>query len=289
MLLTALTIGALAQSALRTSAGPWKVVASFEKAVYLSHGSEVIVVTSRQVPPGPLHVNIDADRVFAKDGAALTCDEGHLGLGPHSVTLTSADVWTGVLPDPDRLTAQRATIMTALAPVASKSALVAAPYSRLANEGMEWLQQRDFDRIARSIVGLGPGFTPAGDDALAGLLVTAVASGRLAPGDWLIDPETARRTSLMSLAFVRCAAAGQAIAPVHDLLMAGAAGDATACRAACAELASVGGTSGADIAFGMWAGLHTPRELELGDLDLGHSQRTAITRPGAHVGSGRPR
>ena len=255
--LAALTIGVAAESALRTTAGPWKVMASFEKAAYLSNGSEVIVVTSRQVPPGPLYVTVDADRVFAKEGAVLTCEKGQFELGSQSVTLKSADVWTGVLPDPDRLTAQRATIMTALAPVAGQSALVAAPYSRLANEGMEWLQQGDFGGIARSIVGLGPGFTPAGDDALAGLLVTAVASGQLAPGEWFIDPETAGRTNLMSLAFVRCAAAGQAIAPVHDVLIAGAAGEATACRAACAELASVGGTSGADIAFGMWAGLQT--------------------------------
>ncbi|MEX1124041.1 MAG: DUF2877 domain-containing protein [Acidimicrobiia bacterium] len=261
VLLTALTIGAFAESALRTSAGLWKVVASFEKAAYLAHDSEVIVVTSRQVPPGPLYVTVDADRVLAKDGAAVNFEKGHLELGPQSVNLTSADVWTGVLPDPGRLIAQRAMIMTALAPVAGQSALAAAPYSRPANEIMEWLQQRDFDGIARSIVGLGPGFTPAGDDALAGLLVTTVAQGRLVPGEWLIDPETARRTSLMSLAFVRCAAAGQAIAPVHDVLMAGAAGKATACRAACAELASVGATSGADIAFGMWAGLQTPNEL----------------------------
>ncbi|HLF60081.1 MAG TPA: DUF2877 domain-containing protein [Acidimicrobiia bacterium] len=261
MPLTALTIGAFTESALRTSPGPWKVVASFEKAAYLSHGSEIIVVTSRQVPPGPLYVTVDADRVQAKDGAVLNFEEGHLGLGPPSVTLTSADVWAGVLPEPQQLSAQRAMIMTALAPVAGQSALAGAPYSRPAKEGLQWLQQGDLDVIAWSIIGLGPGFTPAGDDALAGLLVTAIASGRLGPGEWSIDPETARRTSLISLAFLRCAAAGQAIAPVHDVLMAGAAGEAAACRAACAELAAVGGTSGADIAFGMWAGLQTPREL----------------------------
>jgi len=256
--LAALTIGASAESALRTTAGPWKVVASFEKAAYLLNGSEVIVVTSRQVPPGPLYVTVDADRILATDGAFVTYESGHLELGSQSVTLASAGVWTGVLPDPDRLTAQQAAITTALAPVAGKSALAAAPYSRLANDGMDWLRQGDFDEVARSIVGLGPGFTPAGDDALAGLLITAIASGRLAPGDWIINPATAGRTSLMSLAFVRSAAEGQAIAPVHDVLIAGVAGEAMACRAACAELASVGGTSGADIAFGMSAGLQTP-------------------------------
>ena len=263
MPLTALTIGAFAESALRTSAGPWRVVASFEKAAYVSDGSEVIIVASRQVPPGPLSVTIDADRVFAHDGAALTYHEDHLELGPISVTLTSANRWTGLLPAPDQLSVQRATIVDALAPVAARSALVVAPYSRPTNEALERLQHGDFDGIARSLVGLGPGFTPAGDDALAGMLVIAVACGRLAPGDWLIDPETAGRTNQMSLAFVRCAAAGQAIAPVHEVLVSGAAGEATACRAACAKLAAVGGTSGTDIAFGMWAGLQTAQELGL--------------------------
>jgi hypothetical protein len=258
VLLAASTIGVFAESALQASAGPWKVVASFEKAAYLSHGPAVIVVTSRQVLPGPLYVTVEADHISAKDGDVHNFERGQLELGPQSLTLTSADVWRGVLPDPERLTSQRAMIMTALAPVAGQSALAAAPYFRPANEGMELLRQGDFDGIARSLVGLGPGFTPAGDDALAGLLVTTIARGRLAPRDWFIDPETARRTSLMSLAFVQCAAAGQAISPVHDVLMAGAAGEAAACREACAELASVGGTSGADIAFGMWVGLQTP-------------------------------
>jgi hypothetical protein len=261
MPLSALTIGAFAKSALRTVVGPWKVMASFERAAYISHGAEIIVVTSRQVAPGPLYVTVDVDRLSAEEGATARFERDLLELGPHSVTLSSADVWTGGLPDPGRLSGNREAISAALDPVADQSALNAAPYSRIADQGMERLGLLDFDGIARSIVGLGPGLTPAGDDALAGLLVTAVAGGWLAPGDWVIDPETARRTTPMSLAFMRCAAAGQAISPVHDVLLAGAAGRATACRAACAELASLGGTSGADIAFGMRAGLQMPREL----------------------------
>jgi len=255
MLLPALTIGAFAKSALRSSAGLWTVVSSFEKATYLSDGSQVIVITSRHVPPGPLYVTVDTADVSADDGAVGTCAEDRLELGAHSINLGSASVWTGFLPDPGRLTAQRATIIDTLSPVAGHSALAAEPYRRWAKRGFAKLQQRDFDGIARSLAGLGPGFTPAGDDALAGLLVTEVASGRLTPGEWLIDPETAERTNIVSLAFMRCAAAGQAIAPVHDILMAGAAGDRATCRSACEELVSVGGTSGADIAFGMWSAL----------------------------------
>ncbi len=257
MVLEALTIGAVAQGALRTSAGPWIVVASFDSAIYLSDGGRVIAITARQVPPGPIYVTVDSDRLFAKDGEVLICHDGHLLLGQYSISLSSAHVWQGRLPDPDRLIARRAMIMDALGPVAGRSALAAAPYARPAAQAMGWLQQRNFAELTRCILGLGPGLTPAGDDALAGLLVSAAAGGKLFDGGWLVDPQTARRTSLISLAFVRCAAAGQAIAPVHDVLMAGAAGEATACRAACAELGTVGATSGADIAFGMRAGLGT--------------------------------
>ena len=258
MLLPALTIGEFAESALRASAGLWKVVASFEKATYLSDGSQVVVITSRDVPLGPLYVTVDAADVSVDDETVVRCAHDLLELGKHSISLGSAGIWTGFLPDRGRLTAQRATILDTLSPVAGQSALAAEPYRRRADSGIAKLRQQDYHGIARSLAGLGPGFTPAGDDALAGLLATEVAGGRLAPGDWLIDPETAERTNIVSLAFIRCAAAGQAIAPVHDILMAGAAGDGAACRAACDELVSVGGTSGADIAFGMWAALHSP-------------------------------
>ena len=101
MVLEALTIGAVAQGALRTSAGPWIVVASFDSAIYLSDGGRVIAITARQVPPGPIYVTVDADRLFAKDGQALVCHDGHLLLGQYSISLSSAHVWQGRLPDPE--------------------------------------------------------------------------------------------------------------------------------------------------------------------------------------------
>jgi len=253
--LNALVIGEFAESALRTSPGPWKVVASFEKATYLAAGSQVVAVTARRVPPGPLYVTVNADNVGARDGAAVSCTADRLEFDRHSFTLSTANIWKGPLPDPHELSARRATVIDMLTALADASALATEPFSRQTREGLARLRQGDFRGLARSLAGLGPGFTPAGDDALAGLLMTKAALASQAAGHWSIDRETAQRTGPVSRAFIECAAAGQAIAPVHQVLMAGAAGDESARLAACEKLRTVGGTSGADIAFGMRAAL----------------------------------
>jgi hypothetical protein len=61
------------------------------------------------------------------------------------------------------------------------------------------------------------------------------------------------RTTALSLALLRCAAAGQALAPVHELLGAAARGDRAAALAAAQAAAEVGATSGADFCYGLRA------------------------------------
>ncbi len=253
--LTALTIGADAAAGLKDSAGKRMVVASFTDATYVSDGRRMIVVTSRRVSCGPTYVVVDTDDVTVEMGARVVVHPGRLELGHLQIALGTAAVWTGELPDPQALVAASDVVIDALAPVARRSEITAAPYARHLGAACAALGQRDFDRVARSIVGLGPGLTPAGDDALAGLLVVAVALGVLAPGEWTPSAEVAARTNPLSLSFVRLAATGQAIGPVHDVLVAGARRNRRACERAAETLLRVGSTSGADIAFGMRAGL----------------------------------
>jgi hypothetical protein len=253
--LAALTIGADAAAGLNDSVGTRMVVASFTDATYISGGRRMMVVTSRRVSSGPTYVVVDSDDVAVEMGARVAVHPGRLELGNLQIALGAAALWTGELPDPQSLVAASDLVIDVLAPVARRSEITAAPYARHLGAACAALGQRDFDRIARSIVGLGPGLTPAGDDALAGLLVVAVAVGVLAPGEWTPSAEVAARTNPLSLSFVRLAATGQAIGPVHDVLVAGASGNRGACERAAETLLRVGGTSGADIAFGMRAGL----------------------------------
>ena len=110
---------------------------------------------------------------------------------------------------------------------------------------------------ARALVGLGPGLTPAGDDALAGLVL---ALGSFAWPDTELVARFGRqitayavgRTTALSAALLGHAAAGQAADEVVDVLDA-LAGRRPA-RPAVERLLRVGHTSGSCLATGLAAG-----------------------------------
>jgi len=102
------------------------------------------------------------------------------------------------------------------------------------------------------LLGLGGGLTPSGDDALAGYLAAAAAYGL--PVDELrtfVDAEAQHRTTTLSAALLRHAAAGEAIPQVCRLLVA--LDDGAGIDAALADLLRIGHTSGAALAAGVLA------------------------------------
>jgi Protein of unknown function (DUF2877) len=116
---------------------------------------------------------------------------------------------------------------------------------------------------ADSMVGLGPGLTPSGDDVLAGLLLAlrllggAIRGGTRAVwlADWLsaaVTHDAGRRTTSLSATLLHCAARGQAAAEVATVLRA-FAGQEPAVPAV-TRLLTAGQTSGADLAWGLAAG-----------------------------------
>ncbi|MER7208419.1 DUF2877 domain-containing protein [Streptosporangium sp. NPDC000239] len=116
---------------------------------------------------------------------------------------------------------------------------------------------------AEQLVGLGPGLTPSGDDMIAGLLValrhlgTASGVGRAVwLADWLaaaVTFEARERTTPISAALLHCAARGEACGEVLAVLR-GLAGR-QALEPALHRLFQIGHTSGADLAWGVRAGL----------------------------------
>lgn len=116
---------------------------------------------------------------------------------------------------------------------------------------------------AERIVGLGPGLTPSGDDALAGLLLALRLLGGAVPGggravwlaDWLGVAVTAHardRTTSLSATLLHCAARGQASFEAGAVLR-GIAGQDPLVPAA-RRLIATGHTSGADLAWGLLLG-----------------------------------
>jgi Protein of unknown function (DUF2877) len=116
---------------------------------------------------------------------------------------------------------------------------------------------RDLDLVgaARVLGGRGPGLTPAGDDVLAGILVvSALGPDPVDPAKRAAAAE-AQATTAVARTFLRWAARGQSIGPVHDLLTALSGSDPAGVRRSLHRLLAIGATSGAALAYGIGLGL----------------------------------
>ena len=117
---------------------------------------------------------------------------------------------------------------------------------------------------AKPLVGLGPGLTPSGDDALAGIEAALRALGHPVAGflGMALDDVT-ERTTVVSAALLRHASRGEFTERIHRLLVALLAEDDTQLPAAIERAIAWGATSGRDCLIGVISGLDaaaaTPR------------------------------
>ena len=111
------------------------------------------------------------------------------------------------------------------------------------------VRRGDLAAVFGLLQGRGAGLTPSGDDVLAGLLLVCATDPRRREA--LNALAGSARTTRLSRAFLRWAAAGQSIEPAHALLDAAASGDRTEMRRAGRSLAAVGATSGRALLAGV--------------------------------------
>ena len=120
---------------------------------------------------------------------------------------------------------------------------------------------RDNDRsgataAARSLIGLGPGLTPSGDDALVG--IEAALWGLGAPVAAFLAgavDDVEQRTTAVAATLLRHAAAGEFAERLHDLVGVLIGSDDAAIPAAIERAVGWGATSGADCLVGVLLGL----------------------------------
>jgi hypothetical protein len=213
-------------------------------------------------PPGaPLGPNwisrVEPWPDFAEGDTVVVDGDGlRAGDGPPVVSRRQAVGWLGPLPDPTVLSAApaRALVNDALASC-RPTLLLQAPWRATAEPaGAEIGRLEPLDAlkvVARALGGLGPGLTPAGDDALSGILFAFRAMGGPTVEPALAAVARSVRTSDLGAAVLAAAAAGFHIEPVHDLVMAAAAGDRAGAFTAAVDLDRFGSSSGADVAYGL--------------------------------------
>jgi len=164
------------------AAGEVRALAAFAAALYVESPAGVAALVAPGVQAGPIHAGLDRPPPRVAPGDAVRVDLA--GMAP----------WTGLLPEPAALRAAIPLVLEALGPLAGRSAV---PPGR-ASAALSGLVDGDLSSVAMAIGGAGPGLTPAGDDALAGLLLARLALG----GDAREDLAHAVPTTAISASFL---------------------------------------------------------------------------------------
>jgi hypothetical protein len=243
-----LGIGDVALRAL-ASGRDGEVIAVFSRAAYLDVAGDMAVLVPEDVPNGPLHVRLDGLPRLRR-GTRVRCRSGVIAIEEHR-WLTPSEAWR---PEPpvDVLSAE--PIVSAV--VRHRPVLDMGTGSAVDIDGwlVPLLAQGDIEGACARLVGRGAGLTPTGDDVAAGILLVECLSGS-ADRTSLGLLATRAPTHAISRAFLRAAADGQCIEPVHTLLRAASADDECLATEAVGQLSRVGHTSGLDLAAGVRAAL----------------------------------
>ena len=270
------SVGPAAARAL--SAGPVTPFAAFERSLYVeSRDGDIACIGDAAIGAGPLNALLAADWCAPEAVARLA-------RGPFEVDLDDARRWrpaSAAAPAPRACATRRGLAALAsalgvrrlaegLGPLLPSlldggAAVPPSPLLRAAAPGIAaldgWLHGRTGAPVpgaVGSLIGLGPGLTPSGDDLLGGCLIALRQTGRRAEAEALggaVLAAAPTATGRISLAHLACAAQGLGAAALHEALEAVVAGGDAG--AALAALDGVGHCSGWDALVGAVLALRT--------------------------------
>ncbi|WP_088287715.1 DUF2877 domain-containing protein [Kineosporia sp. A_224] len=239
-----------------------RVVATTPRALYLAVGEQpVVALLAPDAVRVPFGMVLDA-RVPPHLAGAAVGDEalvGGGGLSVAGVTVRPLRWWDPAVPALHVVASRVATGLARLLPAAPEEVATRLPALGAALAALGAGPHAGLAAAVRTLVGRGPGLTPAGDDVLAGALCALAAARPPCPArQALADVVRAElhRTTPVSAALLAEAVEGRAVPQVVDLLRTlGRPGDEGRLRAAVDALVDVGHTSGTALGHGLVLGL----------------------------------
>ncbi len=210
---------------------------------------EVLSLVTPAVGPGPFTMVMEEDfqrRLSSIDlQQPIAVDKGNqsLSIGPLIISTGDASVWNAT-PNWSRLRIDRGRSWPGSAPLPTEIETQLEQLLLAIDE-----EDSSFAAAASAaLAGLGSGLTPAGDDVLLGVIFALWIW--LPKRAWinLIVESAAPRTTTLSAAFLRAAAAGEATVHWHDLV--------NGRQDAPANILAIGHNSGSDA----WAGFSRAKE-----------------------------
>jgi hypothetical protein len=231
---------------------PAVVLGAFPTATYLRLvGGDVIAVLTRDAVRLPLGLRLSthsADDPLDRWTGPVRVGSSCVETADRAIRLSriiSVSAPSNLQPEP-RAVAYAAGRLSDLVPL--------EPVPRLL--GVLAGEPREVEAVVARLLGLGPGLTPSGDDALAGFLVGAWSFGLAADRLRTVVLEAAPTgTTELSAALLRCASRGESIPQVSALVWALSerADHHRLVDDALGELGRIGHTSGAALAAGVVA------------------------------------
>lgn len=255
-----------------------RVHSVFERAVNVLEGDGgLFTLAARGLDNAPDTVVVDVDHfdggVAAGDavlaaGGRLWCESGLC------VVFDATRPWDCVLPAyPDATGRLRANLDWCMQRLDEHRGAASERLSTFDAAALQLLAQRS-ERLeqalarrnvalaalhARSMLGLGPGLTPSGDDVLVGLFAVLHLPGspceRWLGGGAPVLQGARRATTAISLAALQCAAQGRVRESLAELLVQLLDGQGPALEAALDRVLRIGSHSGADMVSGIACGL----------------------------------
>jgi hypothetical protein len=261
--------GATACAALARSAGLARVMARSDGSAFLTAGGEILWLGPLTAPLHPRTILV-AEAPVAGVGATLRLDlAGVTPWRPAPLALDAAGVatlrecWNRVSGAPQRFGAPAGFGALLLGQTPAFPLTEAGDRAHALARACARDDATEAETVALTLLGLGTGLTPSGDDLVGGALFARHllgGAGAAGAGAWrraarAIRGAAAARTHPISAALLADLAGGGGHAPLHDLVAALAADDDTRARDAAGRLARLGHSSGWDILTGFAAGL----------------------------------
>ena len=274
--LAALSLGAFAHR-LFAAGGRGRVIAAFRRALYVAGPGGMACLGAPAIGEGPLNVPVAVsaglDWRALGTGRTVAIDAAGLDVaGGPAVAIAGAALWRpppivgsglgrGLAALAVRARPPDEGLGFALPALAGGRPLPpgTTPFRRAARRGLaalaDWLGagSRGAPAAAAGLIGLGPGLTPAGDDALGGAMIALRGLGRVEAADrlgaWCLSL-AARRTSAIARAHLAAAAEGEGAAALHAVLATLASGDGPELARALPALGRLGHSSGWDALAG---------------------------------------
>lgn len=275
-------VGAAAVNVL--DSGSVAVAAAFAHSFYIENAAgDLACVLGPGVEPGPLHVVCrrlpPSTCAGIREGMALVRDGSRLHDGRLSIEMGRQSIWepepypryrhadferglssladslAGVVPADACLTLLSTPTDNSLAASGDLAAIIRKEVENGIRDLRAWLMRPHAapGPESLSLLGLGPGLTPTGDDILAGVLLTLNAVEKRPIAKMLgaaLMPLSRERTNRISRAHLMQAAEGRGAKVFHDVVrtMLAGGGDYSALIA---RIAAVGHTSGWDALAGI--------------------------------------